>query len=382
MKRFFSGVSLMCAMLLTAADPYFQTAIKEVDMGGEMLTYKNLDAATAFIQNEVPSIIIRTIASSGKNQLTPQFQTALQERLNFIFDLLDLSSFQAVAASSVKLSPTLFVAKNALVISPRSQSILLNRNVKNIPLDYMTLPADTRLAVCAGIDLGATWQQIKAAAAKSADPETRAILTSAENLKQQGFDLDAIFASLNGKFSLLLAGNDALSMRFKVEIPDKNGALSQLLKNFMPPVAGSNQASLPVPMPSGVPPVMIYARNSVVLASDASVMAKPAQTIAQLPKFREFARHLPQNGCAYMICNIPQGATETVNMLLSLNPDLPEFDLQPFAFAAVGRATSSGRADVIVSDFSLAQIDTAYLKTLIPMLYKIQTKALSNAQRR
>ena len=43
---------LACSMTLAAADPYFHTAIKNVDMNGEMLNYRNLTAVTAFVQNE------------------------------------------------------------------------------------------------------------------------------------------------------------------------------------------------------------------------------------------------------------------------------------------------------------------------------------------
>ncbi len=382
MKKIFSTMFLACSMTLAAADPYFHTAIKNVDMNGEMLNYRNLTAVTAFVQNELPDIFIRVMESSGKAQLAPQDKAAWRERGNFILNLLNLTSFKAVAASSVKISPDLYVAKNSLVIAPESKSILLNKNVKNKPLDYMSLPADTRLALAGEIDLGSAWQQIKLAAAKSADPETRQIITSAEALKMQGFDLDALFSALNGRFSVLLAGDDALTMRFKVELPDKNGALSALLKRFLPPAPGSNQAALPLPMPSGVPPMVIYAENTVILASDAAVLAKPAQTLASLPKFREFAKHLPPQGCSYIVCNIPQGATDTVNMLTSLNPDMPKLELKPFAFIAVGRATESGSADTVVSDFSFAQLDIAYLKSFMPMIINLQTRALMDAQRR
>ncbi len=382
MKKIFSGAVLACSLLLTAADPYFNTAIKGVDTGGEMLSYRNLTATTAFIENELPEIIIRQVAAVGKSQVTPQITNALRERLSLIFKALDLASVKAVAASSVKISPNLFVSKNALVIDPASKSILLNKNAVNKPLDYMSLPADTRLALAGEIDFGNAWQQIKQLISASSDPETQNILVLAGNLKQQGIDLDAIFAALTGRFSLLLAGDDMFSMRFKLEIPDKNGALSALLKCFLPPKPGSNQVTLPLPMPTGVPPVMIYAEKALILASGGNVLTQPEQTLAALPEFREFARHLPLQGCSYMVCNIPQGATDTLDMLFSLNPEMPKLNIQPFAFISVGSKTAYGFSDVVVSDFSFAQLETTYIKSMIPIIFDLQTKKLMNAQRR
>ena len=88
----------------------FNTAVKEVDMGGEMLTYQNLTRITDFAQNELPPLITAMVAE--QSQLPPQVNAMLKERLDLIWKMLDLNAFKAVAASSVEIAPDLFVAKN------------------------------------------------------------------------------------------------------------------------------------------------------------------------------------------------------------------------------------------------------------------------------
>ena len=178
--------------------------------------------------------------------------------------------------------------------------------------------------------------------------------------------------SLNGEVELLLTGSNIQDIAAKVVIPDKNGALSGLLKQALPPQQGTNTAIIPTPL--GINIQVIYEAGRITAVSHPKLLQRPEKTLASVPHFQQYATLLPANGNGYFILDIP---AEVLNMLkASFVKDVPEmaslFDtfISPLSLAVVSQVTPDGGKSVMVANFSLAQ-----LQIIAPGIASIATQA-------
>lgn len=354
MKKILLSALLWCGLSVAAADPYFKQATGHVDFGGESLTYNNISGLMAKLNSGLPDICS---ALSGDEKTSARSR----DLLNLLIKLWDLKSFRAVATSSLQAAPDVFVYKQALIVAPESNSILLSLNEKNHPLDWQNLPADTRLAVSTALDIPRTWERIKLELAASGNPDMQAHMMAIEMLKSQGIDLDELLNSVRGNFSLLVTGDTINAWNIKISIPDIKGNISAQLKNDFPPAPGSNFFEMPA---AGRRFRLIYSDKAVVIVSDPKLLAPPAQKLGSLPKFREYAKYLPADGCGYYIIDIPQAWTDFFSQI-NQNPALK---FKPFSFVAVSSKIPDGEKMTAVSDFSFIQAQFSVIMMNLKML--------------
>ena len=375
MKKAFAAIILFVGAALSAADPYFALAVKHVDSDGEALSYRNLTRVTTRIEQLVAGSLYRICPGDDEQN------TAIRNGVTAAFKLLDLTSFRAMATSSVELAPETFLYKDYVVVAKDSKSILVNRSARDLPLDYLELPADTRIAISMDVDLGRIWQLVKEEIAATKDAELNDLLAQTERLKQHGIDLDRIMAAMLGRFLLMVSGDSIQTLGLRLDIPDKDGSLSAQLRMFMPTAEGSNAVQLPLPLentPFGVPQ-LVYAPGRIQLVSDAKVL-NPARKLGSVPVFGKFAKLMPKTGTGYIVIDLPK---ELFIMLgRAAETDLSALDIPSLKLLAVGYADQDGVGTVAASNVSLPTLATTapiMLQTAIvmPALQKAREKAQS-----
>ncbi|MCI5780038.1 MAG: hypothetical protein MR051_09560 [Lentisphaeria bacterium] len=376
MKKFFLGIACVCGIVLTAADPFFHTAVKHVDTGGEMLMYQNLTTMMFVLDRQLPNFLIQLAAADEDGKVSPEL---VKKGADVAMKLLDLMSFRAMAASSSEVAHRRFVYKSFTVISPESRSVLVNREAKNRPVNVLDLPFDTRFALSLDIAPGAVWQQVKAEIAAAATPELSNLVSAVESLKEEGIDVDSLLGSMSGELFILITGDSLENLGVRIDLPDRDGKLGAQLKTILPPAEGSNAAPLQLPVPAGAPQV-VYAPGKVQLVSDMKMLAAPEKTLAKRAVYAKYAKFLPAEGTDYFVVDIPKSLTDLGNTLIEAQSEgTMALRLKPLFFAAVNRRTPEGIAGVAVSNFSLFRLQStlplAQMSTLLPMLQKARDKA-------
>lgn len=376
MKKFLVGIACVCSVVLAAADPFFHTAVKHVDTGGEMLMYQNLTTMMFVIDRQLPNFLIQLAAADEDGKVSPEL---VKKGADVAMKLLDLMSFRAMAASSSEVAPRRFVYKSFTVISPESRSILVNREAKNRPVNVLNLPFDTRFALSLDIAPGAMWQQVKAEIAAAAAPELNDLVSTVEALKDEGIDVDALLGSLSGELFILVTGDSLENLGVRIDLPDRDGKLSAQLKTFLPPAEGSNAAPLQLPVPVGAPQV-VYAPGKVQIVSDMKMLAAPEKTLAQRAVYAKYAKFLPAEGTDYFVVDFPKSLTDLGNTLIEAQVEgTVPLRLKPLFFAAVNRRTPEGISGVAVSNFSLFRLQSTLplvqMTTLLPALRKAKNQA-------
>ena len=344
MKKIFAFIAIFGGLTLAAADPYYEATVKHVDAGGEMMTYCNI-----------------TVPFNTLNNLTAKLAKVLGQEngiaksaINCVLNVLDLTSFKACAQSSVEVEPGFFIYKDFVYVDGNSKSIFSNKALNNIELDFLSLPADTRLALVCDMNSAYVWKRLTQEIENSGDQALTAIFAKFKaEAMENGVDIDKIAESINGPALLAVAGESINDLKVVVFITDSNGAVSALLRQEFTPEDGSNVfkfKELPF-LPNAKDAQLIYNKGSVMFVSDPRII-KSDKKLGDLPQYRKYADALPKNGYFLFLLDMPQKINDEIRSQI---PDKarPFFQLKPFSIVLVGVSEPDGVACVAASSFSV-----------------------------
>ena len=179
-KRFWISAMAACGITLAAVAAPTGTiaknsalALKEVDLNGEMLHWNDLTFLTPLINEKIPAAVKLMIKDS---EAAPTINQAVQS----VLKLINIQAFKGMAASSVESYPGVYTYKSFVLIDMQAKSIFLDKKQKNLPLNWQSLPADTRVAVKCQIDLAHVWQMISDEMKNNPDPTIKKLFIELE----------------------------------------------------------------------------------------------------------------------------------------------------------------------------------------------------------
>ncbi len=374
-KTLFAFCLAVCGMIMPVSGQplnesklQFNSSVKYVDAGGEFFYYSSNKAAIDMCNQYLP-LILKTIWEKES------YAAVANDALDSSLKLLNLGAFKAQAASSVEVAPGIFVAKAFSLTDMNAKSILIDPAAKNQPLNYLALPADTRVALKAQVNFAHIWNMLYDEVKNHPNPEIKKLTADLDMIKQQyGVDAAAIACSIVGDLEILITGTTKENAAIKVVIPDKDGAVAALLQKFLP-MTKENKAVIPV-KEIGMNFTIIYGKGKITVVSDEKLLAAPVKTLASSPNFQKFAKYLPVSGNGYMIVDIPQELIDYLYKELDINEAPVSFKtlldkiVKPIAIAAVFRVEKDGYYAVSASNFSLPQTVTMFqgLPVMLPIL--------------
>lgn len=365
------SIAVMCGVAgcCTKSDPYFGATVKHVDMGGEMFSYQNLAASMRSVDNMLAHLE-KSIRHPRAKSLVRVFAKSL-----------DLKSIRAIAQSSVKVEPRLYVYKSFLLIDENSKSILSGKAERNQPLDAImrSLPADTRLAIYTDVDSAFLWARLNEEIAASGDRKLIRIVNNAKaNFKAKGVDIDALAESVSGPMMLVVTGQSPLGMQFAVIIADRDGVLSAKLRKKCAPKSGDS--AYPVKdLPFFPRAQLVYADGCIMFVSDPKLLEKPAKMLGDTPRFRKFAPHLPKKGSGFMIVDISKNFAKSFNRFVPRNS---KSQLKPFSMITVDSVSKDGAESVTVSNISMLTVSAKIMETTFPTALSMAKRKLKAIRRR
>lgn len=356
---------LLCSMLTAAffvmplsaaptasAKKDFQTAIKHVDLGGEMLYYFNTGGIIKLINEKLPQLV--QVLTKGEAE-AQTINNALKSALK----VLNLNAVKAFAQSSKKLDDQCYVYKTFTLIDRNEKSLLINPASRNMPSDWTSLPADTRFALKTDIDLGYVWQIIFKEIQNNPDPQIQSLSGMVALLKSQGIDLAQMAFSVKGNIEILVTGGGD-NIAFKVSVPDVNGSLSAMLKQqFVQETKGNTTV-----IASELGEITIlYAPGKITAYSNKKLLSAPNLTILENPNFKKSAALLPANANAYVIVDIPQEFIAFLKEQVADEPPLAaviDMMLPPMSVAGVSEVAPAGLKFTAVSNISLVYLSQLF----------------------
>ena len=368
MKKFFFGMTLLGGLTLAAADPYFGATIKHVDQGGEMLSYSNLT---------VPMVSCNDLLTNLGKAAKPDDPVA-QDLCAVFARMLDLTSFKAMAQSSVEAEKGLYIYKQFVLTDKNTKSVLSAKALQNGKLDHMisSLPADTRLALCGNFNMSYILKRLTEEFAASGNQEMIDGLAKLRTeAKTKGMDIDAWAASACGPMILVVSGKTPLEMKIVIGIADKDGVLSTLLRRKYQPKEG--ESSFPITGLDYFPKAqLVYSNGCILLVSDPKILEKPEKMLGSVPRYGKYLSLLPKEGTGFIIIDITPGFADIINAMIP--EDQRSITVKPISLAAVDFCSEEGIACTIVSDFSLPMSWTGIIDAIIPKIMA-QTKAAAKA---
>ncbi len=357
------------------ASEKFNKTIKQVDLGGEMLLYQNTDGIQKLFNDIIPGILRSALKD---HQAAP----LIFQGWNSAAKMLNLKAFEAYAVSSRQAEKDLYIMKNFLLFDRQAKSILFSPEINNTELLWQNFPADTIFAVKGRFNLNHFWKMLIAELQSSSDPTYQTLLMQIAMLKQSGVDIGAVIASIDGYIEFIIAGNDIKNPAIKLEIPDKTGALSAIIR----PMISQDKLTIPdFPLEIKV----LYAPGKVVFYSNERILNNNTAKLGNLPLFRKFSSNLPAKGNAVIVFNFSQNLINRIKAVV-LNANSPEVAkicefLSPIALLGIQSAELTGEKTVTASNFSIPQAyQTGSLMmpaaaTLLPALNSAREKARSAA---
>ena len=337
-------------------DPYFETAIKHVDVGGELLFYQNTERLTKTFN--------RVISSLGK--ITGQDDPTIQAGFDVTAKLLDLASFKAQTGSSVKLDRRLYACKQFVLVDPNTKSVLSGKAFPNTQLDNImrSLPADTRIAVYTNVNTAYIWARINEEIIASGNTTLIAALARVrDEAQKKGVNIDALAASASGPMMLVVSGKTPVSLKIAIAIADKDNVLSARLRKSFPPKAG--ESTYPIRNLDIFPNAqLVYSEGCVLLASDPSILQKPEKMFGEIPRHAKYIAQLPKTGSGFVVVDIPPKFAEFIN---SMTPAeyRQVFRARSFSLVSVGTGYPEGMGSVTVSSFSVTMIYPHLMNTML-----------------
>lgn len=343
MKKIFAAMALFGGLTLAAADPYFDTTIKYVDYGGEILTYANITVPLKSMTN----IIAKAAKIAGKEN------TSGLKAIEGMLRLMDLPSFKAFAQSSVAVEPNFYVYKEFYCIDGASKSIFGGKAVTNSKIKFLNLPADTRLAMMCNFNSVYIWKRINEEVAATGD---KMLIEAFNQLKAEaqksGINIDDLVASVNGPVFMLLTGNNAADLKAMLYITDSKGAVSTELRKHFPEQNGEKFCAIKdLPFPVAQNAQLIYGNGCVVFVSDPKILS-PEKKLGDLPQYKKYAAKLPEEGFFMLVTDISQQFAENISAMMPPEAK-PFFQPKPFSLVTVGSAYQDGIGTVIASSFSV-----------------------------
>ena len=337
-------------------DPYFDTVIKHVDVGGELLFYRNVDSLMKACNDMIPLV--------GK--LAGQNDPAVQPVFDIVAKLLDLTSFKAQAVSSARIGRIVYVCKQFVQVDPNTKSVLSDKAFPNAPLENImrSLPGNTRIAVYSNVNSAYIWARINEEIIASGDKRFISGLAKFKaKAMKKGVNVDALAASISGPMMLVVAGKNPNELKIAVAIADRDNVLSTLLRKSFPPKAGESAYQIKdlAIFPNAQ---LVYSERCVFIVSDPKILEKPAKMFGDVPRHAKFIARLPKEGSSFVIVDIPPKFAKFINAMTPAEYR-QTFRMRPFFFAAVGTAYPDGMGSVIVSSFSLPM---AYQRFVVAML--------------
>ena len=343
MKKFFALLTIFGGLSLVAADPYFESTMRHVDTGGEMLSYVNLTVPVR-MGNGILAKAAKILAGES-----PESAGAIKILMN----LFDLPSVKAYAASSIEKEPDFFVYKSFIRIDSSSKSVLL-KCATNGEIDFLKLPADTRLALQLNINASAYWTRFNEEVAASGNQQLISNLANLKAMMQsEGIDIDRLAASLNGPVFLLVTGNSIQELKIMVRIPDANGSIAAQLRKQFPPQNGNVFLFPMLPIPGAKDPQIIYGDGVITFVSNAALLEAPAETLASRPQFAKYAEVLPREGSSLLLVDISKQFRDGIAPTLPAEAQPFVKRLTPISFVDVGFINEDGFGGVIASNFSV-----------------------------
>ena len=370
---------VLCGLMLPALcsavtdKEKFQTTTKYVDFNGESLTYSNTRGIEILLNEKLPQAV------SIITKKYPANDQKINALLRSIIKLANVSAFQAYAVSSVDNGNGTYTAKQFLMLDKNAKSIFIDPAAVNKPLDWLSLPADTRLAVKGNINFGNAWSLIKKEI-NSTHPIYRETAIVFQNPM-----VSEIFENLNGDFELLLTGTTVDHLGFKVVLPDPSGKISALVKQNLGHMVKNGKIEIPVNPKLNIS--ILFSKGKIVAVSSPELLAPQGKKLGSQPLYQKYAKILPKNGTGYAVFDLPQEFLTDLEQKLKLMPeirDLIKVFLKPVSAVSVSTAEKDGCLTVSASNFSFAQVQqmSAVLgpfagsaSSLLPALVKARERA-------
>ena len=363
---------LMIPSLCSAASDKekFTTATKYVDFNGEALLYTNTRGIEIFVNEKVPQAV----------QVFTRKDAKLDQKVNALvrslLKIINVSAFQAIASSSVDNLNGTYTAKQFILVDKNAKSILIDPTVKNKPLNWASLPADTRIAFKSSINLAYAWSIIKQEFTNTHPlyPEGAIVLANPM--------ADNVLSNLYGDMELLLTGTSLDNWAFKVVLPDPNGKITALIKQAMQAQIKNNMLEIPVNPQLNI--TVQFFKGKIIATSSPKLLFPQKKKLGSLPLYQKYAKILPKTGAGYIIVDLPQEAFTILERELKAMPEIMELVkifLQPISIATVVTKENDGFLTVTASNFSFAQVQqvSQFLGSVAPSAGML-LPALNNAR--
>ena len=350
-----------------SSDPYFDATIKNVDQGGEMLSYCNITVPMRSWD--------KTVANFGK--MSESNDPATRNFFIAFAKMLDLTSFKAMAQSSVETEKGLYIYKQFVLTDPDTKSILAGEAMANNDVAPMigSLPADTRLALYGNFNASYLLKRLTEEFAATGDKELIDGLAEIKaKSKAEGVDIDAWAESASGSMILVVTGESPLDMKILIGIADKDGVLSNLLRKKYQPKEG--ESSYPITGLKLFPKAqLVYSKGCIMLVSDPKIMEKPAKMLGATPRYAKYVKLLPKTGSGFMIVDVNQSFATLINIMVP--EEKRGVTVKPFSLAMVDFSTEDGIACTAVSDFSLPMSWVNIMDSAMPVIMAQAKKNLA-----
>ena len=348
-RKIFSSVIAAFAVMLqlaaqTPARAQFNATVGKVDVGGEMLYYQDNQPVARIINETLPAVLQTVFANEP-------FAPTANQAIASVIRLLNVGAFKAFAHSSSQIAPDTFVYKAFTLTDMGAESILIEPGLANRPCGVAALPANTRLAFKTRVNFGHIFDMVYAELKAASDPQFKEIAATVEQLKQSGIDIRQMCASVEGDVELLVTGTTLADAGIKVVVPDKNGSLSLILKQMIPPANGDVVARVPSPIGEII---VLYKDGKITATNQAKLLEAPAATIASAKGYQKLLKLIPDNGIGYLVIDIPGDVIAQVREVVAETPFTEVFDMlvKPVRLVSVFQVKSNGFYTVAVSNFS------------------------------
>ena len=346
-KGFFTllfGLMLSSICLANTAQENFKQATKYIDPNGECYLYTNLVGIEKFVNKYVPAAV------KILTQNEPEAAAIAVPATNAVKNLLNVSAFKAVAYSSVEEEKGIYVDKNFILFDRNAPSILIDPNPVNAPLDWMSLPADTRIAMKFNLNLAHVWALLK-----------KEVAASPWNAQAAPFiqnpELNLIFNNFHSDIEIIATGTTLKDAAFKIVVTDKGNHIAAAIKKIAGDMVKNN--TIVIPVDEALTITVMLTPGKIIAVSSPKLLQKPAKTLASKPIYQKYAKYLPKNGNGYIVIDIPQ---ESIDILKAEFKDSKEvvqmidLFLKPVSVACVSTSEKEGFYSIAASNISFAQV--------------------------
>ncbi|MBE6404965.1 MAG: hypothetical protein E7040_02980 [Lentisphaerae bacterium] len=339
----FCGLFLSTFCFANSDRENFVKTTKYIDAYGEMYQYSNTRGIEVFFNEKIPALIKIFTKES------PEIDKEITPIVDAVRNSLNVGAFKAYASSSVDAGNGVYVAKSFILFDRKAQSIFIDPKASNKPLNWKSLPADTRLAFKVDVNLAHVWAILKKEFSKTSI--YKEVAEFAENP-----EINAILNNFHGDVEFLLTGTSLDNWAFRAAIPDKNGRIGALIRKHAGNAVKNDTAE--IPLDANVKIVVKLMKDQIVAYSSRKTVAQPQKTLASKPLYQSYAKYLPENGSGYIVMDIPQ---EVITLLKNLVED-PEISqiidlfLKPVSIVSVSTVEKDGAFSVCAANISFAQI--------------------------